>query len=151
MSVGAVFATNIHSAIQERGGLSKDLQSLQKSLAEGNVSAAQQAFIQYKKELPSVGVKKNGVEESTRNNIQNTLKADMQGLQNALAAGDIPGAQDAFLKLKQDLRKAEPKEEINIETSKESTPKVNLQIHSSSAGQTRTGVDSRGANLDLYG
>ena len=143
MAVGAVFATTINSSIQQTGGLSKDLQTLQKSLAEGKVSAAQAAFTQYKKDLPSVGVKKTGVEESTRNSADNTLKTDLQGLQNALSAGDISGAQDAFLKLKQDLRKTEP-DKTSSRTA--STPKESPE-NGSSGG---TGVQVHGAKLDIY-
>jgi hypothetical protein len=37
------------------------------------------------------------MEVSTRNSLD-TIKAGLAGLPNALSAGDIPGAQDAFCK-----------------------------------------------------
>lgn len=148
MSVGAVFAANITSSGHEGGGVSKDLQSMQKSLAIGNTAGAQQAFTQYKKDLPSIGAKKNGVEENPRNSAQNTLKADLQGLQNALAAGDISGAQDAFLKLKRDLSRSEPapEEEEAADTQNVNHGEVDRDVSALKAA----GDESAQSKLDLY-
>jgi hypothetical protein len=151
MAVGAIFATNVTSAAHHGGGLSKDLQSLQKSLAEGDISAAQQAFTQYKQNLPSIGVKKTGVEESTRNNAEDTLRVDVRALQNALSAGDIPGAQDAFLKLKQDSRRSQPaneEKEISLADSEQTRPEQNT--HPQAAAQAAGAQSNGGGKLNVY-
>ena len=104
MSVGAVFAGG--GGLSEVGGLNQQMKVLQKAIATGDTWEAQQAFTAFQKDLP--GVPQPAVVQSVSlSDPAQTMKADLQSLQNALEAGDLAGAQSAFAQFKQHLQVAQ--------------------------------------------
>ena len=104
MSVGAVFAGG--GGVSEPTGLNQQMKVLQKAIAAGDTWEAQQALAAFQKDLP--GVPQPAVVQSVSlSDPGQTMKADLQSLQNALEAGDIAGAQSAFAQFKQHLQVAQ--------------------------------------------
>jgi hypothetical protein len=149
MAISAISSSGAVQAVQPSGA-NLDAQKLQKSLAAGSSSVAQATLSQFQKQLPNFGGSKGpGVGTAPPPpDAGSTLKQDLQTLQNALAAGDLAGAQNAFSKLKEDSGEIDPPK-AGVKPPDESEAKAPAK-----SGSEHSEVDPRGAqakaSINIY-
>lgn len=151
MSVGAILAVHLASFANRDGELNKPLESLQRELAVGNISAAQQALAQYTKDLAAIEGRNNRAAETTGARPGGSIGKNVQGLQNALATGDVIAAQNALRKARQSLRKAlpgklAPAAEIDSVQNREQVEGVDSKI----AAQVAASLATNGGVLNIH-
>jgi hypothetical protein len=128
------------------GASAQAWQSLQQSLAAGNLSAAQSAFNTYQK------VSQNGVSSSSNSNSQ--LANDIKALGSALGSGNLSDSQQAFATVQSDLKGQPPMAVQSAESAVAQTVnEVDALLSFPDAGNTlTTAVDPAVAILDsAYG
>ncbi len=152
MSVGAVFAGG--GGLSEATGLNQGMKVLQKAIATGDVWEAQQAFTAFQKDLPGVP-QPAAVQSVSLSNLAQTMRADLQSLQNAVEAGDLSGAQVAYAQFKQDLQVAQrevapPPEQSSSQTKTQSA----TNSHQDSVGLSvndGSGAYAKQNRVDVFG
>jgi hypothetical protein len=108
MAVSGVCAGNntyqstLQSNVKQR---QQDFQSLADALQAGNLQGAQQAFAALQKDR-SASPQVAAVTGSQQAGQSNPLHQDIQALQSALQANDLPGAHKALTTFQQDLQQA---------------------------------------------
>ena len=80
----------------------QDLKDLGNALQAGNLQDAQKAFTALQQLLPDSSTN-NLAQNGQQGNTQNPFTTDLSGVGQALQAGDLQKAQDAFAKLQQDM------------------------------------------------
>lgn len=100
-AISAIFSRDSDPS-QQQSGLRLDLRGLQKALASGNLAAAQTAFNRFQQDLQAIQPQQNGVRAGAELNAGATTKNDMEALQKALNSGDLPAAEQAFIRLQED-------------------------------------------------
>jgi hypothetical protein len=104
MSIGAVSSNNpnVSGMSNGLGQVRQDFQSLQNSLASGDLAGAQNAFAAVQQDF------QNFQQKGGTSGSQGTspVQQDLQSLQNALSSGDIDGAKQALAAFQQDVKKA---------------------------------------------
>src|SRR5262249_28872945 len=81
----------------------QDFQNLADALQAGNLQGAQQAFAALQKDRSSSS-SVAGVTGTSQAGQSSPMRQDMQALQSALQANDLPGAQKALTTFQQDLQ-----------------------------------------------
>lgn len=79
------------------------MQSLQQSLASGNLNAAQSAFNTYQQLNQSLSTA-SGTSSSSSSGTTSQLSTDMTALGSAIGSGDLSTAQSAFATVQSDLQ-----------------------------------------------
>ncbi len=118
-------------------GSQKAWQSLEQSLAQGNLSAAQSAFNTYSQLNPSPA------SSSGSSSAPSQLSTDMAALGSAIGAGDLSSAQSAFATVESDLKTAPSQAVANAESAAAQTVQwmddlLSLSDLSSSSSSTTT-------------
>jgi peptidoglycan hydrolase CwlO-like protein len=103
MAISAVLSQGQDPA-EQHNGMRRDLNGLQKALSTGNLAMAQQAMDRLQSDLQNLRPPQNGIRPAASVNPDATMRADMQALQNALDWGDLPAAQQAFVRIQQDTQ-----------------------------------------------
>lgn len=114
MSVGAVFAGG--GGFSEATGINRQTKVLQNAIATGDIWEAQQAFTAFQKDLPGVPPPV-AVQSVSLSDPEQTMKSDLQSLQNALAAGDLAEARAAFAQSEQHMQVAQRETALAMEQS----------------------------------
>jgi hypothetical protein len=100
--------------------------------------------------LASFGVK-DGLAENPRGKAGSAIQTSVQGLQNALATGDLAAAQNLALTIRQGSRKLQPKQSEEI-VSLENTEQIEgaNRADSEIALQAAARLETSGVILDVY-
>jgi hypothetical protein len=101
MAIGALSAGGLSQYVLESSDLSQTQQAwqtLQQSLASGNLPAAQTAFNNYQQLNQNLTIISGGSSASTQ------LTTDMTALGTALSSGDLSSAQSAFATVQADMK-----------------------------------------------
>jgi ribosomal protein S20 len=128
-------------------------QSLQQSLASGNLRTAQTAFNTYQdlNETPSTST---GSSSSSASSASSQLSTDMKALGSALSAGNLSTAQSAFATVANDLQSTPSQAVTNAETAVAQTVQWvdDLLNLSGSSSSSQAPVDPTTAIMDsAYG
>lgn len=100
-AISAIFGRGQGSSPQQ-SPLRDDMQGLQKALSTGNLANAQKALNQLRQDVQGIRPPQNGVRPEPEVNPAATMRVDMDVLQKALNAGDLPAAQRAVVRMQQD-------------------------------------------------
>jgi hypothetical protein len=105
MSIGAVSSNNPSASGMPNGidQMRQDFQSLQNSLASGDLAGAQNAFAAVQQDFQNFKPQNAGTSTSQGTS---QVQQDLQSLQNALSSGDIDSAKQALAAFQQDVKKA---------------------------------------------
>jgi hypothetical protein len=101
MSIGAISAGSLSQYVSASSNLTKSQQAwqtLQQSLAAGNLSAAQTAFNSYQQ------LNQNLTNISGSSSSTTQLSTDMTALGSALSSGNLSAAQSAFATVQADMK-----------------------------------------------
>jgi len=101
MSAISITAVNLAGFANQSDKFRNPLEDFQKDRMAGNIPNAQAALALYSKQLALIGVRNNQAPS-------NPIGASVQGLQNALSAGDLAAAKNLALTVRQGSAKIEP-------------------------------------------
>jgi len=96
-------------------------QSLQQSLAAGDLPAATSAFKAFQQLNQSAAAIVAGAASSSTTSASSQLSSDMGALGNALGAGDLTTAQSAFATVQSDLKSSPPQAVTSAESAASQT------------------------------
>jgi hypothetical protein len=144
MGTGAVLAVSLASFANQDSALRNSLQILQQELAAGNLENAQPALSRYTRQLAMIGMRNPALENAGR-----AIPVNVQGLQNALATGDLAAAQNLALSIRQGSRKHQP-QQSQESSSIENTEQIEevSQAETAVALQAGAALEANRAILD---
>jgi hypothetical protein len=155
MPVAALSTAGFSQYISASSNVSASQQaweSLQQSLASGNLTTAQSAFNAYNQLTHGSTAASNASSSST---TSSQLSTDMAALGSAIGSGNLSSAQSAFATVQSDLKSAPSQAVVNAESAVAQTVQwVDdlLSLSNSSSSSNSTPVDPTTAMLDsAYG
>ena len=160
MSVAAYSTAGFSQFISASSNVSASqqaLQSLQQSLASGNLSDAQSAFNTYQQvnqNLSILGGSSSASGSSSSAGVSSQFSTDLKALGTAIGSGDLSTAQSAFVTLQSDLKTSPSQAVTDAETAATQTVQWvdDLLNLSASSNSSATPLDPTSGILDAaYG
>ena len=151
MTVGSISAAGLSQyvlASSNSNGLQQILQTLQKSLTSGDLTAAQSAFSALQNLNQSLATA-----SGTSASSDTQLSTDLTALGSALSSGDLPTAQSAFTSVANDLNNAaSPSQTTESNAATQSQLLVEELLSTLNASNASTNSDQTNSVLQaVYG
>lgn len=151
MTVGAISAASLSQSVLVSSNatqVQQTLQTLQNSLASGNLSAASSQFQTLQKLFQNSATTAGG---SSSTNSQ--LSTDLTALGSALSSGDLGAAQSAFATVQNDLKSSSsPTQTLENNAASQSVQLVQELLGSLNSAAAPSSTDSMNSLLEqVYG
>jgi ribosomal protein S20 len=151
MTIGSISAAGIGQsvlALSSSSQLQQSLQTLQTSLASGDLNGAQTAFQALQKVTQSLATASGGASSSS-----SQLTSDLTTLGNALSSGDLSTSQTAFASVQSDLKNSSPSLAVEANAANQSQQLVQDLLNSLTSNSTTSNPSDTTTSLlqSVYG